>query len=168
MAQRRRGGFVTYRVPRHTSQTVLDVVIYIQRELQPDLGYRYACRVGMCGSCAMTVNGKARWTCRTHVSKVAADGRLEVAPLSNLPVIEDLVTDMSENFFDKWNRMAKGSFTRARCRAARRFRSRAAGIPARRRGRWTWASNASDAARLLSPSLRRDDLAVRIIWARQR
>lgn len=102
------GGFVTYPVPRHTSQTVLDVVTYIQRELQPDLGYRYACRVGMCGSCAMTVNGKARWTCRTHVAKVADHGRLEIAPLSNLPVIKDLVTDMSV-FFDKWNQ-AKGSF----------------------------------------------------------
>jgi fumarate reductase iron-sulfur subunit len=102
------GAFVTYRVPRHTSQTVLDVVTYIQRELQPDLGYRYACRVGMCGSCAMTVNGKARWTCRTHVSKVAPEGRLEIAPLSNLPVIKDLVTDMS-GFFDKWSQ-AKGSF----------------------------------------------------------
>jgi fumarate reductase iron-sulfur subunit len=106
-----KGGFVTYQVPRHQSQTVLDVVTYIQRELQPDLGYRYACRVGMCGSCAMTVNGKARWTCRTHVGKVADSGRLEIAPLSNLPVIKDLVTDMSA-FFDKWSD-AKGSFTGA-------------------------------------------------------
>jgi fumarate reductase iron-sulfur subunit len=108
------GGFITYRVPRQTSQTVLDVVTYIQRELQPDLGYRYACRVGMCGSCAMTVNGKARWTCRTHVGKVAAGGKLEIAPLSNLPVIKDLVTDMS-SFFDKWAQ-AKGSFTGAQTR----------------------------------------------------
>jgi fumarate reductase iron-sulfur subunit len=108
------GGFITYRVPRHTSQTVLDVVTYIQRQLQPDLGYRYACRVGMCGSCAMTVNGKARWTCRTHVSKVAANGALEIAPLSNLPVIKDLVTDMT-SFFDKWAQ-AKGSFAGAKTR----------------------------------------------------
>jgi fumarate reductase iron-sulfur subunit len=56
----------------------------------------------------MTVNGRARWTCRTHVEAVAADGRLEIAPLANLPVIRDLVTDMRE-FFDKWAR-AKGQF----------------------------------------------------------
>ena len=62
----------------------------------------------MCGSCAMTVNGRARWTCRTHVEAVAGDGRLEIAPLANLPVIRDLVTDMRE-FFDKWAR-AKGQF----------------------------------------------------------
>lgn len=109
------GGFVTYEVPRLESQTVLDVVTYIQRNLDPGLSYRYACRVGMCGSCAMTVNGAARWTCRTHVSKVAADGKLEIAPLSNLPVIKDLVTDMTE-FFDKWAR-AMGRFKGRQSRA---------------------------------------------------
>jgi fumarate reductase iron-sulfur subunit len=87
---------------------VLDVVTYIQRMLDPTLAYRYACRVGMCGSCAMTVNDVPRWTCRTHVDKVAAQGTLTVAPLRNLPVIRDLVADMRE-FFDKWAR-AKGHF----------------------------------------------------------
>ena len=95
------GHFASYDVPRRESQTVLDVVTYIQRELDPSLSYRYACRVGMCGSCAMTVNGVARWTCRTHVAKVERNGELEIAPLANLPVIKDLVTDMRE-FFDKW------------------------------------------------------------------
>ncbi len=95
-------------VPRHPSQTVLDVVTYIQRTLDPTLAYRFACRVGMCGSCAMTVNGVARWTCRTHVDEVARGDRVEIGPLKNLPVIRDLVTDMRE-FFDKWAR-AKGQF----------------------------------------------------------
>lgn len=102
------GEFVTYEVPRLDSQTVLDVVMYIQRHLDPGLSYRYACRVGMCGSCAMNINGKAGWTCRSHVSRVAAGGKLEIAPLSNLPVVKDLVADMTE-FFDKWAK-AKGSF----------------------------------------------------------
>jgi fumarate reductase iron-sulfur subunit len=74
------GEFRSYDVPRLESQTVLDVVTYIQRALDPTLAYRYACRVGMCGSCAMTVNGKARWTCRTHVASVAGHGELELAP----------------------------------------------------------------------------------------
>jgi fumarate reductase iron-sulfur subunit len=104
----KQGGFVRYDVPRQASQTVLDVVTYVQRHLEPTLAYRYACRVGMCGSCAMTVNGVARWTCRTHVAKVAAGDALEIAPLSNLPVVKDLVTDMRE-FFDKWAR-ARGTF----------------------------------------------------------
>ena len=105
---REAGEFAAYRVPRLDSQTVLDVVTYIQRNLEPTLTYRYACRVGMCGSCAMSVNGIARWTCRTHVAKVAKGDALEIAPLANLPVIRDLATDMSE-FFDKWA-SARGRF----------------------------------------------------------
>jgi len=102
------GHFQEFEVPRLESQTVLDVVTHIQRRLDPTLSYRFACRVGMCGSCAMTVNGKARWTCRTHVATVAEGDRLEIGPLHNLPVVKDLVTDMAL-FFDKWAR-AKGEF----------------------------------------------------------
>ena len=108
------GHFQEFEVPRLESQTVLDVVTYIQRALDPTLSYRFACRVGMCGSCAMTVNGRARWTCRTHIAKVAAANRLEIRPLTNLPVIKDLVTDMT-SFFDKWAK-ARGRFQGARTR----------------------------------------------------
>jgi len=102
------GRFQTYAVPRQDAQTVLDVVTWIQRKLDPTLAYRFACRVGMCGSCAMTVNGRARWTCRTHVAKVATSNRLEIAPLANLPIVRDLVVDMRD-FFDKWAK-AGGQF----------------------------------------------------------
>jgi fumarate reductase iron-sulfur subunit len=108
------GTFQEFEVPRLDSQTVLDVVTHIQRALDPSLAYRFACRVGMCGSCAMTVNGRARWTCRTHVDKVAEDDRLEIAPLSNLPVVRDLVTDMTD-FFDKWAKV-RGQFRGAATR----------------------------------------------------
>jgi fumarate reductase iron-sulfur subunit len=86
------GSFASYDVPRRESQTVLDVVTYIQRHLDNTLSYRFSCRV----------------------SKVAGDGELEIAPLSNLPVIKDLATDMRE-FFDKWAR-AKGQFKGTRTR----------------------------------------------------
>jgi fumarate reductase iron-sulfur subunit len=102
------GGYRTYEVPRQESQSVLDVVTYIQRSIDSTLSYRFACRVGMCGACAMTVNGVARWTCRTHVDKVAEGNAIQIAPLANLPVVKDLVTDMRE-FFDKWAR-ARGRF----------------------------------------------------------
>ena len=103
------GRFQHYSVPRRDAQTVLDVVTYIQRRLDPTLAYRFACRVGMCGSCAMTVNGRPRWTCRAHVAEVAAQGRLEIAPLAHLPIVRDLVTDMG-GFFDKWAR-ARAQFS---------------------------------------------------------
>ncbi len=109
------GTFQTFAVPRQANQTVLDVVTWIQRHADPSLAYRFACRVGMCGSCAMTVNGRPRWTCRTHVSKVADDGTLSLAPLDNLPVIRDLATDMTP-FFEKWQR-AGGKFVPPETRA---------------------------------------------------
>ena len=95
------GRFETYDVPVQENQTVLDVVAYVQQAIDPTLSYRFACRVGMCGSCAMMVNGAPRWTCRTHVSKVLKNSELEIAPLRNLPVIKDLATDM-DPFFEKW------------------------------------------------------------------
>lgn len=95
------GRFETFRVPRQDNQTVLDVVSWIQQNTDPSLSYRYACRVGMCGSCAMMVNGQPRWTCRTHVSRVADGDRLQIGPLRNLPVIKDLAVDM-DPFFEKW------------------------------------------------------------------
>lgn len=108
------GRWVTYPVPRRANQTVLDVVTYVQRELDPTLAYRFACRVGMCGSCAMSVNDIPRWTCRTHVHSVVRGAELTIAPLRNLPVIKDLCVDM-EVFFDKWQR-ARGVHRSSRTR----------------------------------------------------
>lgn len=109
------GAFETYRVPARENQTVLDVVTEVQRHHAPDLAYRFACRVGVCGSCAMTVNGVPRWTCRTHVSRVANGGTLTVEPLRSLPRLRDLVCDMTP-FFDKW-RAAGGRFEGGATRA---------------------------------------------------
>ncbi len=89
------GRYQTFQVPQRENQTVLDIVTWVQRNADPTLSYRFACRVGMCGSCAMTVNGRPRWTCRTHTSKVVEDGKLEIGPLANLPVIKDLAADMA-------------------------------------------------------------------------
>lgn len=91
----------SFEVPSYESQTVLDVVSWVQQNADPTLSYRFACRVGMCGSCAMMVNGVPRWTCRTHMSKVLVDQAVTIEPLRNLPVIKDLVVDM-DPFFDKW------------------------------------------------------------------
>ncbi len=112
---REQGRFQRYSVPRRANQTVLDVVTWVQRHREPALAYRFACRVGVCGSCAMTVNGKPRWTCRTHVARVAAKGALTLEPLRNLPVIKDLAADMTP-FFEKWQR-AGGRFAGDQTRA---------------------------------------------------
>lgn len=92
------GIYEAFRVPRFKGQTVLDVVTHIQRHMDPSLSYRFACRVGVCGSCAMVVNGRSRWTCRTLVDDVANFGHLSIAPLRNFPVIKDLCVDMARFF----------------------------------------------------------------------
>ena len=91
----------TFEVPAFDNQTVLDVVSWVQQNADPTLSYRFACRVGMCGSCAMMVNGVPRWTCRTHINKVLDGNEVTIGPLRNLPVIKDLAVDM-DPFFDKW------------------------------------------------------------------
>jgi succinate dehydrogenase iron-sulfur subunit len=102
------GQFEAFSIPRREHQTVLDVVTEIQREHDPSLSYRFACRVGMCGSCAMVVNGRPRWTCRTRVSEVTDDGRLKLEPLRNFTIVKDLAVEMTQ-FFDKWKE-ARGFF----------------------------------------------------------
>jgi fumarate reductase iron-sulfur subunit len=103
------GRFQTFAVPRRAHQTILDVVTEIQREQDATLSYRFACRVGMCGSCAMVVNGRPRWTCRTRVSEtVGEDGALRLEPLRNFTPVKDLAVEMTA-FFDKW-RDAAGHF----------------------------------------------------------
>ncbi len=99
----KKGYWAEYTVKVRDNQTVLDVVTEIQRKHEPSLAYRFACRVGVCGSCAMTVNGQPRWTCRTHVQRAMQDDRLTIEPLRNLPRIKDLVCDL-EPFIETWQR----------------------------------------------------------------
>ena len=103
------GRFQSFTIPRREHQTVLDAVSEIQREHDATLSYRFACRVGMCGSCAMVVNGRPRWTCRTRVRDVVVNGEpLRLEPLRNFTVVKDLAVEMTA-FFDKW-KVARGYF----------------------------------------------------------
>jgi succinate dehydrogenase iron-sulfur subunit len=76
--------------------TVLDALVQLREADAPDLAFRYACRVGMCGSCAMVVNGRERWACRTRLGTLAGDGAtVTLRPLYHFPLIRDLVVDMA-------------------------------------------------------------------------
>jgi len=81
-------------VPAKEGMTVLDALIDAQRRLDQTLAFRYACRVGMCGSCAMVVNGRERWACRTLLKSLRT-GIVTVRPLYHFPLIRDLVVDMT-------------------------------------------------------------------------
>ncbi len=116
------GGFERYRVPVRESQTILDVVTWVQRHIDSTLTYRFACRVGMCGSCAMMVNGIPRWTCRTHVDKAAggsANGPSRSRRCGTFRSSRIWSATWTE-FFDKWigadGRFVPTATTRGRCR----------------------------------------------------
>ncbi|MBI1848595.1 MAG: succinate dehydrogenase/fumarate reductase iron-sulfur subunit [Candidatus Rokubacteria bacterium] len=96
-----------YEVEAGADTTVLDALVAIQREQDPTLAFRWACRVGMCGSCAMVVNGRERWACRMRVHDL---GRvtLRVRPLYHFPVLRDLVVDMAP--FNARLRAVDGAF----------------------------------------------------------
>jgi fumarate reductase iron-sulfur subunit len=83
-----------YRVTAAADTTVLDALVEIQRAQDPTLAFRYACRVGMCGSCAMVVNGRERWACRTRLESLGP-GPISVRPLYHFPLLRDLVVDMT-------------------------------------------------------------------------
>ena len=84
----------TFDVDAGPDTTVLDALVEIQRRRDPSLAFRYACRVGMCGSCAMVVNGRERWACRTRLASLGP-GPVSVRPLYHFPLLRDLVVDMA-------------------------------------------------------------------------
>jgi succinate dehydrogenase iron-sulfur subunit len=81
---------------------VLDALLYVRENLDPSLGFRYSCRLGMCGSCAVVVNGKEALACQTAIGTLGTD-RVRVAPLRALPVLRDVMCDMTP-FFDSLRR----------------------------------------------------------------
>ena len=84
-----------YQVPTWEGMMVLDALNYIRDELDPSLAYRWSCRMGICGSCGMAVDGKPSLTCQDRVENYSK-GEISVAPLSNFPVIRDLIVDISD------------------------------------------------------------------------
>jgi succinate dehydrogenase/fumarate reductase iron-sulfur protein len=82
--------------------TVLDALVRVQRERDSSIAFRCACRVGMCGSCAVSVNRVPRLACSTRVKSLDAD-LLVIEPLPRYPVIKDLAVSL-EPFFTQWRR----------------------------------------------------------------
>ncbi|MBI4167566.1 MAG: 2Fe-2S iron-sulfur cluster binding domain-containing protein [Candidatus Aenigmarchaeota archaeon] len=83
-----------YKVPFRLKMRVLDALLYIQENQEPDLAFRWNCGEGICGSCAAEVNGKAVLMCKEEVKENTKG--ITIEPLSVFPVIKDLVTDPSD------------------------------------------------------------------------
>jgi fumarate reductase iron-sulfur subunit len=87
--------FDEYQVPCPNDWVVLDGLNHIKDQLDGTLAYRWSCRMGICGSCGMTVNGEPKLTCATFLTEYAP-GPVRVEPLRNFPVIRDLIVDLGD------------------------------------------------------------------------
>src|SRR5215207_7699323 len=94
------GGFRDYLLdcPNESAMTMLDVLLRIQREQDATIAFRFACRVAMCGSCGMVINGKERLACKTNVADIPAGQDITLRPMNHFPVIKDLVVVMDPMF----------------------------------------------------------------------
>ncbi|MGH3483551.1 MAG: succinate dehydrogenase iron-sulfur subunit [Nocardioidaceae bacterium] len=84
-----------YDVPLRDDWSILDGLNHVKDHLDGTLSYRWSCRMGICGSCGMTVNGEPKLTCATFLTD-HAPGPVRVEPLRNFPVIRDLVVELGD------------------------------------------------------------------------
>ena len=84
-----------YDVPLRKEWTVLDALNYVKDEVDTTLSFRWSCRMGICGSCGMNVAGEPKLTCAAFLTDYAP-GPVRVEPLSNFPVVRDLVVDIHD------------------------------------------------------------------------
>lgn len=87
--------YQTYTVPFRKEWVVLDALNYIKDTLDGTLTYRWSCRMGVCGSCGMMVNGEPKLTCAAFL-KHYYPNPIRVEPLANFPVIRDLVINLDD------------------------------------------------------------------------
>lgn len=95
--------FQCYELALGQNMSVLEALLKIQDEQDPSLAFRYACRGAVCGSCAMSINGKLDLACRVQLGRLDTD-RVVLEPLPRFEVLKDLVVDM-DPFWKKYERI---------------------------------------------------------------
>lgn len=95
--------FQTYELAPTAKTSVLEALLKIQNEQDPSLAFRYACRGAVCGSCAMSINGKLSLACRVQLEDLPT-GLAVIEPLPHLEIVKDLVVDMTP-FWEKYERI---------------------------------------------------------------
>ncbi|MCH9665782.1 MAG: succinate dehydrogenase iron-sulfur subunit, partial [Gammaproteobacteria bacterium] len=82
-------------IPKDKDIMVLDVLHLIKEQKIPSLAFRFSCREGVCGSDGMNINGKNALACTTPLSQAVKRNKLSLRPLPGLPVVRDLIVDMT-------------------------------------------------------------------------
>ncbi len=97
--EREKVEFKDYEVPTRKGMTVLEGLYYIKENIDGSLVFRASCRMGVCGSCGMKINGKMSLACQTQISHLNTY-LITVEPMNNYRIIKDLVPDL-RGFFEK-------------------------------------------------------------------
>ena len=103
-----------YKVPCEPSWKVLDAVNFVKDELDSTVSHRWSCRMAVCGSCGMMVNGEPKLTCKTSLDDYG--DKVVIEPLANFPIVRDLVVEL-DGFMHKFESV-KPWIVRAKERAA--------------------------------------------------
>ena len=88
-----------FEVERTEPMMVLDALLAVQRDCDASLGFRFSCRVAMCGTCTVRVDGESVLACQTPVEP--SQEKIRIAPVAGLPVVRDLIVDTSP-FWRSW------------------------------------------------------------------
>lgn len=99
----RKSYYREYEVALREGMTVLEALVDIVEKQDGSVAFRYSCRGAVCGSCAMTINGKIGLACETQIRYLKAK-KIEINPLPYMRVIKDLVVDMTA-FYEKYERV---------------------------------------------------------------
>ena len=96
---------------------VLDALIKIKNEIDPTLTFRRSCREGICGSCSMNIDGRNTLACTKPISEIK--GTIQITPLPHMPVIKDLVPDLTNAYkqyasIQPWNQSTIDSLAKER------------------------------------------------------
>jgi fumarate reductase iron-sulfur subunit len=91
-----------YEIPVQADWKVLDAINFIKDEVDPTISHRWSCRMAVCGSCGMMVDGEPKLTCKTALSDYG--DRVSIEPLANFPIVRDLVVEL-EGFMEKFQRV---------------------------------------------------------------
>ncbi|MBT4523578.1 MAG: succinate dehydrogenase/fumarate reductase iron-sulfur subunit [Phycisphaerae bacterium] len=92
------GSFKEYTTEVSEGMVVLDAVHDIQIEQASDLGVRWNCKAGKCGSCSAEINGMPKLMCMTRLSSLDLEEPVTVEPMKAFPLVKDLVTDVGWNY----------------------------------------------------------------------
>ena len=94
----------SYDVPYNKDWVILDALNHVKDEIDGSLTYRWSCRMGVCGSCGMMVNGTPKLTCAIPLTDYGSSEPIRIEPLQFFPVIRDLVVDIT-SFLVKLSRV---------------------------------------------------------------